>query len=125
KTPQKNFIAGVRSRRREDLKTDILNGHLSASLCHMGNISLLCGEPIGFDKLPQHFANQPQAGKAIERMMKHLTANGINTAKRAVTLGPLLRMDSAKERFAGEQSDRANLFLKDSYREPFVVREYV
>src|SRR5262245_34643448 len=32
-----NFIRAVRSRRREDLHADILEGHLSSALCHLGN----------------------------------------------------------------------------------------
>lgn len=36
---QKNFIAAIRSRKASDLNADILDGHLSAALCHMANIS--------------------------------------------------------------------------------------
>src|SRR5688572_14208863 len=32
-----NFLAAVRSRRREDLKAEILEGHQSSALCHIGN----------------------------------------------------------------------------------------
>ena len=38
--PQDTFIAAVRSRKIADLRPDILQGHLSTAVCHMGNISL-------------------------------------------------------------------------------------
>ena len=58
-------------------------------------------------------------------MVQHLSANGVDTAKTPLTIGPTLTMDSSTERFTGESSARANLFLKDTYREPFVIRERV
>ena len=36
-----NFIDAVRSRKPGDLHAEILEGHLSSALCHMGNISCL------------------------------------------------------------------------------------
>ena len=120
--PQKNFIIAVRSRKRADCRIDILDGHLSTVMCHMGNASVLCGEPVGFEKLKSRLADQSQATMALDRMRRHLAANGIDTAKQPVIAGPVLHMDSANERYTGEHSNRANLFLKDSYREPFVIR---
>src|SRR5687768_11504662 len=40
----RNFIDCMRSRKVEDLNGDILEGHLSSALCHLGNISYLLGE---------------------------------------------------------------------------------
>ena len=39
-----NFVKAVRSRRVEDLNADILEGHLSSALCHLGNISYRLGQ---------------------------------------------------------------------------------
>ena len=38
-----NFVKAVRSRKHEDLNCDIADGHLSASLCHLANISYRLG----------------------------------------------------------------------------------
>jgi len=38
-----NFIKAVRSRKPSDLHAEILEGHLSSALCHMGNISYKLG----------------------------------------------------------------------------------
>ncbi len=43
-----NFVSAVRSRRREDLKADIEQGHLSSALCHLANISYRLGRPTAF-----------------------------------------------------------------------------
>jgi hypothetical protein len=34
-------------------------------------------------------------------------------------------MDADKERYVGEHSDMANMYLKRNYREPFIVPENV
>ncbi len=41
-----NFIDAVRSRKSEDLNADILEGHLSSALCHLGNISYYLGTKV-------------------------------------------------------------------------------
>ena len=41
--PFGNFIDCVRSRKRENLNAEILEGHRSALLCHLGNISYQLG----------------------------------------------------------------------------------
>ena len=35
--------------KREDLKADVLEGHLSSALCHLGNISYRLGRPTPFE----------------------------------------------------------------------------
>ena len=43
------FIAGVRSRKQEDLGVDIQEGHLSSALCHLANMSYRLGRSVQFD----------------------------------------------------------------------------
>jgi predicted dehydrogenase len=125
--PQEKFIDAVRSRKIADLRTDILQGHLSASVCHMGNISLQCGEAMSLTKAAASadVKNNPHANAAMTRMIEHLQANGIDTNAASVTMGPTLTMDSQSERFTGDGSERADWFIKDSYRAPFIVPETV
>src|SRR5262249_33702600 len=49
-----NFLQAVRSRKREDLKADILEGHQSTALCHIGNISWRLGQRL----LPSEIRDQ-------------------------------------------------------------------
>ncbi len=53
-----NFIAAVRSRRREDLHADVETGVISADLCHLANISYrLGGRKLDFDAASQRFTD--------------------------------------------------------------------
>ncbi len=122
---QANFINAVRTRKTADLKTDIKQGHLSAAFCHMGNCSFMSGAPMSFDEARSAVAANVYAAAALKRMREHLFANGVDPADTPITVGPSLTMDSSSERFTGNNSERANLFLKDSYRAPFVIPENV
>ncbi len=125
--PQTAFINAIRSRNIADLRPDILQGHLSTAVCHMGNISLYCGESMSLAKAAAapDVRQNPHAAAAMDRMMNHLAANGIDPKASPVTLGAKLTMDSATERFSGDGSNRANWFLKNSYRAPFIVPDRV
>lgn len=62
-----NFINCVRSRKREELDNDILEGHLSASLGHLGVISYRTGRKLTFDPLKEKFVGDPDADKLLTR----------------------------------------------------------
>lgn len=125
--PQENFIKAVRSRNIADLKPDVEQGHRSAIVCHMGNASILSGGAVSFEEARPFIAatGGEHAAKALDRMRVHLTANGVDPARVQLTVGPTLTFDSSTEQFTGAGSEQANLFLKDSYRTPFVVPENV
>ena len=44
-----NFVSCIRSRRPQDLKAPLEDGHFSTSLCHLGNISYRLGRSVTFD----------------------------------------------------------------------------
>jgi hypothetical protein len=62
-----NFIQCVRSRRVEDLYCDILEGHLSATLCHIGNISFRLGRKLVFDPQTETFPGEAEANRLLTR----------------------------------------------------------
>jgi len=123
--PKARFIKAVRSRKIEDLRTDILEGHLSTCLCHMGNISHRIGAEATPDEINDAIKRVDESGEAFNRCREHLAANGIDLARTKATLGPWLTMDSDKERFTGRGAKRANRLLKREYREGFVIPEEV
>ena len=118
-----NFIRAVRSRRVEDLNADILQGHLSSALCHLGNISYRLGRPADPDTLREQVKNDSAALETLARMEDHLAANGVDLKKTELAIGPTLRFDPEKERFVG--NSQANALLTRHYRKPFVVPERV
>jgi predicted dehydrogenase len=114
-----NFIRAVRSRKVQDLHADILEGHLSAALCHTGNISYRLGAQALPGAVLEQIRGDRDAAETFERMVEHLGANGVDLAATKATLGIVLKMDPKSERFL--DNDRANELLTRNYRSPFVV----
>lgn len=61
------FINAVRSRKISDLGVDIEDGHLSSSLCHLGNIAYRVGRTVVFDPKTETFPGDAQANAMISR----------------------------------------------------------
>ena len=61
-----NFLAACRSRNYKELHDDISNAHLSASLCHLANISYRVGRKLTIGPGPR-FGSDSDANKLITR----------------------------------------------------------
>jgi predicted dehydrogenase len=120
-----NFITAVKSRKVEDLNADVEVGHLSASLCHMANISYRTGKYASVEEIKNTIGDNAEFMDSFDRMVEHLKANEIDFEKEPITMGPMLTMDPKTERFTGENSKWANMYIKRNYREPFVVPDEV
>jgi hypothetical protein len=123
--PQFNFVKALKSGKVEDLKTDILEGHLSTAICHMGNISYQTGKRVDLEELRKTVSGYKYLDEVLAGFEEHLRLNGLNPANEELYSGPALTFDSPTEKFTGEHAELANLFLKDTYREPFVIPEKV
>lgn len=62
-----NWIAAVRSRKVEDLTADVLEGHLSASLCHLANIACATERTLHFDPATERFPGDEEANALLTR----------------------------------------------------------
>jgi len=120
-----NFIQAVRSRRAGDLVSDMLQGHLSAVLVHLGNISHRVGKIMPDGEIRQRIEGNKELSAAYRRFQAHLLANGVDLNKTPATLGAMLSFDPETERFVGEFSQPANQFVTREYRAPVVVPEKV
>jgi predicted dehydrogenase len=116
-----NFIECVRSRRAGDLRADILQGHLSAALVHMGNISYRIGKAASAGEIKERIRGRKELLGAYERLQAHLSANGVDLEKTPAMLGPMLTMEADAERFVGQFSEESNRLATRQYRAPFVV----
>ena len=68
-----NFITAVRSRSSSDLNADILEGHYSAALCHLANVSYRLGKPVTVRRPNQvSSVTTGLSPKTFERMRDHL-----------------------------------------------------
>ncbi len=118
-----NFVKVVRSRKREDQNCDIAEGHLSAALCHLANISYRLGSEATFDKDVSAFADCKEAADATARMKAHLKANGVDLSTAVGRVGPKLTIDPKTETFTGSVAAKANPMLFREYRKGFEVKE--
>jgi hypothetical protein len=119
--PQASFIHALRTGKQDDLKTEIEEGHLSTSLCHMGNISYQVGDLHPVEELITLTKTYPFLYQVFKDMEEHLMKHGVDLKKEKIIIGKPLSMDSKIERFVGDYSSIANLFIKDTYREPFMI----
>ena len=61
----RNFIAAIRDGGR--LNADALTGHLSASLCHLGNIATRLGRSLEFDPVKEQILHDEEANRLVRR----------------------------------------------------------
>jgi len=112
-----NFIAAVRSGRREDLNAEVLEGHVSTAVCHTGNISFRLGRKATKKQMRASVQDIPILNDMFDRLLEHLTAHEIDAG--AATLGPWLDIDRENERF--KDNEQANRLVHGFYRSPYIV----
>jgi hypothetical protein len=113
-----NFIGAVRSRRRQDLNGEILEGHLSSALCHLANISFRLGSVVPCDRVNGIFGT-PQATETLNRTVEHLTANRVPLDDSNLQVGRRLTINAQTETFVNDRE--ADAHLTREYRTGFVV----
>jgi len=119
-----NFIAAVRSRKTEDLNADILEGHYSAALCHLANVSYRLGTAVPFDQKTKAFGDNKAAYETFARMEEHLgRGNGLKLDGLSYRLGRSLTVDPQAETIVNDSE--AVALLTRPYRKPFVVPDRI
>ncbi|HEY8747124.1 MAG TPA: Gfo/Idh/MocA family oxidoreductase [Tepidisphaeraceae bacterium] len=123
-----NFVSAVKSHKQSDLNCPILEGHYSAALCHLANISYRLGEPLplgvrgkaadsdmdlteAFGRFEEHLAGQVDE---LKKPAKNMKSMGVT-----YQMGPKLEFDPKAEHFGA--NTKANQLLTREYRAPFVV----
>ena len=117
-----NFLNAVRSRKREELNAEILEGHLSSALCHLGNISYRLGTSMPAVELRerlQSMSSPEHLVETYERFTQHLTDNNLDAKTTPLALGMNLAVDAVNEKFVDNSA--ADTMLTREYRAPFVV----
>jgi predicted dehydrogenase len=117
-----NFLDAVRSRNYADLNADIEQGHLSSALCHLGNISYYLGEQIPAAEIKERLGSvqtSENTKETFERFTQHLVDNELDAEKTQLSWGPNLALDTANEKFVG--NEKADAMLTREYRAPYVV----
>ncbi len=70
----KNWITAVRSRKPSDLSAEILEGHMSSSLCHLANIAYRVDRTVHFDPSAETFKDDADANKLLTRPSRNAFA---------------------------------------------------
>jgi predicted dehydrogenase len=120
-----NFVKAVRSRKHEDLNADIHEGHLSAALCHLANISYRLGNEMVVGKA-EAVTDDKRVNEFAAGMVAHLKANKVDVTEAVGRFGPLLVVDPKTETLKltdKAQSDKANAMLFREYRKGFELKE--
>ena len=118
-----NFLKAVRSRKAEDLNADILEGHLSSALCHLGNISYQLGSQLTVAEARERLKSNQENLATYERTIEHLEKNGLSAGDLKIGFGEQLKIDPKTEKFVGNA--KADALLTREYRKPFVVPDQV
>lgn len=130
-THVKNFFAAVRSRRKQDLAAPVETGHLSAALCHFGNISYRVGEPSPASRIADAMGGFPAATEIHRELQAHLGVHGIDLARQPFRLGPWLELDAVGDGISRLDTsnetalDRARYLLRETQRPPYSIPEQV
>ncbi len=117
-----NFLNAVRSRKRESLNADILEGHQSTALCHAGNISWRLGREASPAEVSEELRSikvHDNVKETLDRTVQHLRDNHVDLESTKFVLGTILYPDAKREEFS--ENSQANGFLTREYRQPFVV----
>lgn len=119
----KNFVSACQSRKVEDLAADVREGHLSAAISHLGNISFYAGESnrlaaADISAALKDFRSLDDNEATLQRTIQHLKKNGVNTDADFLSLGALLEFDPEKEQFTNNPA--ANAWLTREYRAPYI-----
>jgi hypothetical protein len=120
-----NFLKAVRSRKVSELNADIAIGHVSSALCHAANTSYRLAKTATGQEIADALGNNEAYQSTLFRFQEHLLVNNVDLGKTPRNLGPWLTIDSEHEKYIGEYSLEANMFLTRNYREPFIVPEMV
>jgi len=108
-------------------------GHLSAALCHYGNISYRIGAPAPTPRINDALGTVSVAGEVHRELQQHLGTHGIDLAKQPFQLGAWLHLDAISDTDAitrVESQDefalaRARFLLREVQRPPYVIPDQV
>jgi len=117
-----NFLDAVKSGKESDLNSGPLEGHLTAALCHLGNIPYRLGQSRKLSATDTPFGETEVANETFRRFRSHLEENGFDASRTDYQAGPILTLDPSTEQFKGAHAAQANSLLTRKNRAPFLVK---
>ena len=121
---QVSFIDAVRNRSGNELTCPIDVAHVSCGLALQANISHHLGAARKSRLGGGLTGADPGLHAAVDRMLGHLAALGIDPEASGLSVGPMLAFDPESEQFTGPHSKEARrLTRRRKERAPFIVPE--
>ena len=114
-----DFIAAVKSRKQSELAAPVHEGHLSSSLCHLGNVSYRLGEKRRFGDGAKAWERNAAGSEALERLRVHLAKNEVSIETLELTVGRPLGFDARRLKFKRDRT--ADDLLTREYRKGFEI----
>lgn len=123
----RNFVDAVRAGDASKLNCPAEEGHASAAICHLGNISYRLGRAGTMaDAFPALDGNK-KAGEAFARMKDHLTDNKVDLKEAKGLIGAKITLDPKTEKVTdvsdGGDKAKANAMLFREYRKGFDIQK--
>ena len=117
-----NWVSAALAGDRSQLNADILEGHLSSAMCHLGGISHRTGETLIADAIAERVKSNRLLAGAFDRMASHLRANDVEIDREPViTFGSHLEVVPSTG--AISNNDGASELLSRKQRAPHIVPE--
>jgi hypothetical protein len=117
------FVRAIKSRKLDYAAGEAAAGHVSATMCHMANISYRTGTVAPFNRETGAFGDDKAALATVQRLEQHLQHNKVKLEETNYMVGSALTFDPKTERFTNNEA--ANKYLTREYRSPFVVPDHV
>ena len=83
-----NWLKAIADNRPQNLAAPLQEGHISSSLCHLGNTSHRTGATMPAEEIAEKIKATPSATSALEKLEEHLAKNEIDLDKTPLTSGP-------------------------------------
>lgn len=118
-----NFVKAIRADKPSATNCNATEGHLSAAICHLANVSYRLGAETAFDKEITSFDANKDGKEALGRFLEHLKDNKVDLSKAVGRVGPKLELDTKAETITGGTPDlaKANALLGRTYRKGFDI----
>ncbi|MBX3427386.1 MAG: Gfo/Idh/MocA family oxidoreductase [Pirellulales bacterium] len=116
-----NWVEAIAAGDASRLNGPVRDGHLSSSLCHVGNVSHRTGQVRTAEEIAEMVSSNPLLSSSFDRLAAHLRANevDVDSAPGALTAGTWLTIDPTAEQVV-DNAAAAKLWTRE-YRAGFEV----
>lgn len=107
-----NFLEAVRTRNAQILRAPVVEGHVSSSVCHLGNLSWRLGAAAAANACRDAVGKHAHAAETLARLERNLEANGVDWKQQPFVLGPWIQVAPGTDEIAGVEGGDAALLAK-------------